>query len=84
MFPQRLVGRVVGKTAHKELGPHRVFLIGVIVVVVVVAARVGGCGGHMGNNCGLWNKVKKSNVFPRIQLLSSPITYCTPFILVLS
>ena len=61
VFPQRLVRRVVGKTAHEELGPHRVFLIGVIVVVVVVvvAARVGGCGGHVGNNCGLWNNGNK-------------------------
>ena len=60
VFPQRLVCRVVGKTAHEELGPHRVFLIGVIVVVVVVvAARVGGCGGHVGNNCGLWNNGNK-------------------------
>jgi len=55
VFPQRLVGRVIGQATHEELGPHGVLLTGVVAVVVVVRAA----GGHVGHNCVLENKNKQ-------------------------
>ena len=42
VFTEWLVCRVIGKTPHEQLGPHRVLLI---AAVVVAAAR-----GHVGND----------------------------------